>query len=308
MHSTAPRHSVAARPLGTVTRLLSTGACLLGLVVAASRPSVAEEPRPLPPADWTMRIESRLYASAGGEPQAKSLTLFRDGVAWDFLELPQPIPDGKPDATRMTLVEIVLHDPARERLVVIDTVRNVKTEVDKIKLDRLGVSLAAWARGTDDRLVRWAGGPDFEGSVVEKDGRIELVGPRVRYAIAHEPAPSDEAAEAYRQFADTAVLLKALLHPGGLPPFPRLALNRRIEAAGGIPTEVTLAIEPRFSPLPGHGQTLTSVHKMHPRMLATDLQRIEEAEGHLAAAVPVDLAVYANRHGASPVDVTPQVP
>lgn len=301
MHPTAPRHSVAARLFGMVAGLLAAGG-------TAARPSAADEPRPLPAADWTMRIESRLYAHAGGEPEAKSLTLFRDGVAWDFLELPQPVPGGKPDETRMTLVEIVLHDPARERLVVIDPVRNVKTEIDKIKLDRLGVSLAAWARGTDDKLVRWAGGPDFESGVVEKDGRIELVGPRVRYAIAHERAPSDEAAEAYRQFADTAVLLKALLHPGGLPPFPRLALNRRIEAAGGIPTEVTLAIEPRFAPLPGHGQTLTSVHKMHPRMLASDVERIEEAEGHLAAAVPVDLAVYANRPGATPAGDAPQAP
>jgi len=301
MHPLAPRQSVASRVLGSVACLLAPGLVDPWSICAA-------EPRPLAPDGWTMRIESRLYGSSGGEPQAKSLTLFRDGIAWDFLELPQPIPGGKPDATRMTLVGIVLHDPARERLVVIDPVRNVKTEIDRIKLDRLGVSLAAWARGTDDKLVRWAGGPDFENGVVEKDGCIELAGPRVRYAIAHEPAPSAEAAEAYRRFADTAVLLKALLHPGGLPPFPRLALNRRIEAAGGIPTEVTLVIEPRFSPLPGRSQTLTSVHKMHPRMLASDLEKIEEAEGHLAAAVPVDLAVYANRQGDSPPVEQPQAP
>lgn len=277
----------------------------LAAVCGAHLQPFAAEPEPLPTGERTMRVESRLYASEGGEPEAKSLTLFREGVAWDFLELPEPVEGSKPTVTRMELVEIVLHDPARDRLVVIDPVRNVKTQVDRIKLDRLGVSLAAWARGTDDKLVRWAGGPDFESGVVEKEGRIELVGPRVRYAIAHEPAPSAEAAEAYRRFADTAVLLKALLHPGGLPPFPRLALNRRIEAAGGIPTEVMLIIEPRFSPFPGRSHTLTSVHKMHPRMLASDLQRIEEAEGHLAAAVPVDLAVYANRPGAAAADAAP---
>lgn len=279
-------------------RLSIPASLLVSLVIGHADRAFADEPERLPPHEWTMRVESRLYASSGGEPEAKSLTLFRDGVAWDFLELPQPVPGGKPEATRMTLVEIVLHDPARERLVIVDPIRNVKTQVEQIKLDRLGVSLAAWARNTDDTLVRWAGGPDFDGGVTEKDGHIELVGPRVRYAIDHAPAPSDEAAEAYRRFADTAVLLRALLHPGGLPPFPRLALNRRIEAARGIPTEVTLDIEPKFSPLPGRSQKLTSVHKMHPRLLAADIQRIDEAEAHLAAATPTDLAVFVNRKDA----------
>jgi len=278
-------------------------ACVL---LVAGVPARGDEPQRLPESGWTMRIESRLYANTGGEPVAKSLTLFRDGVAWDFLELPQPVPGGKSEAARMALVEIVLHDQGRDRLVIIDPVRTLKTQVDQLRLDRLGVSLAAWARGTDDKLVQWAGGPDFQAGLSEKESRIELVGPRVRYAIAHAPAPSGEAAAAYRRFADTAVLLKALLHPGGLPPFPRLALNRRIEAAGGIPTEVTLDIQPRFGPLAGHGQTLSSVHKMHPRLLAADIDRIEEAEGHLAAALPVDLAVFADRHAELPA--APETP
>jgi hypothetical protein len=245
-------------------------------------------------AGWMMRVESELFVNGKSEPVARSLTLFRNGVAWDFLELPAAADAGE----ELQLSEIVLHDPARERMVVVDPVRNLKTTVEAVRLERLGVSLAKWARGADDRLVRWAGGPDFDSGLEETDAGFELVGPRVKYAVAHTAAPSDDAAAAYRRFADTAILLRALLHPGGLPPFPRLALNRRLEAAGAIPTEVTLEIEPKFGPIQGRPDRLRCVHKSHPRLLSSDLQRIDDAESQVAAAEPVELAAFVEQAAA----------
>ena len=234
-----------------------------------------------------MRVESEIFAG-GSKPVARSLTLFRDGVAWDFLEVPAADGRGK----ELRLAEIALHDPARERVVVIDPERHVKTQIEALRLERLSVSLAKWARGSDDRLIRWAGGPEFSDGLTETDESIELEGPRVRYAVALEAAPSPEAAGAYRRFADSALLLRALLHPGGIPPFPRLALNRRLEAAGAMPAEVTLEIESRLGPLGGPAERLTCVHKVHPALLATDAARIEEAEAHVAASSVVDLATF----------------
>lgn len=237
-----------------------------------------------------MRVETKLFAHGADAPVSRSLTLFRDGIAWDFLELPAASnADAEP---RMELVEIVLHDPSRERVVVIDPKRNLKTQIESVRLERLGASLAKWARGSDDRLIRWAGGPDFESGLTEKDRVLELAGPRVRYAVTHAAAPSAASAAAYRAFADSALLLRAMVHPGGVPPFPRLALNRRIEEAGGIPAEVTLEIEPRLGPLGGRTERLKSVHKVLPRLLASDLSRIETAESQAAAAEPVELATF----------------
>jgi hypothetical protein len=259
-------------------------AVVLGGAVGRAAPPPPAVARPL-----VMRVESELFAD-GKEPVARSLTLFRDGVAWDFLELPEA---GKRRVgAAMRLVEIALHDPARERVVVIDPERHVKTQIEAIRLERLSVSLAKWARGSDDRLVRWAGGPDFADGVTETDDSIELCGPRVRYAVAHEAAPSPEAAAAYRKFADSALLLRALVHPGGIPPFPRLALNRRLEAAGAIPAEVTLEVESRLGALGGPAERLTCVHKVHPALLAADAARIEEAEALVAAAEAVDLPAF----------------
>lgn len=242
-----------------------------------------------------MRVESELFVDGAATPVARSLTLFRAGVAWDFLEF---APDDA--AADMRLAEIVLHDPARERVVVIDPNRAVKTQVETIRLERLSVSLAKWARAADDRLVRWAGGPDFGDGITEKDRSLELVGPRVRYAVAYGEAPSAEAAATYRRFADTALLLRALLHPGGLPPFPRLALNRRIEAAGAIPAEVSLEVDPRLTLVAGRPSRMRCVHKSHPRLLVGDLARVEEAEAHVASATAVDVAAFVTEAAESP--------
>lgn len=243
-------------------------------------------------APCSLRVESELFADGGSEPVARSLTVFRDGLAWDFLEVS---PTASAPDTAAAVREIVLHDPARERAVVIDPARHLRTEIGFIRLERLSVSLANWARTADDRLVRWAGGPDFGGCFTETEEGLELVGPRVRYAVAHVPAPSAEAAAAYRRFADTALLLKALLHPGGIPPFPRLAVNRRLEAAAALPAEVTLEIDTRPTPLAGRPERMRCVHRIHPRLLGGDIDRVQDAEAHMAASEAVDLATFMAR-------------
>jgi hypothetical protein len=258
-----------------------------GLESAAETPA---EPAAFP-GTLAMRVESELFAATSEQPVARSLTLFHEGVAWDFLELPDEA--AAADDEGMRLVEIVLHDPARERVVVIDPVNRRKTEIPLIRLERLSVSLGKWARASDDRLVRWAGGPDFTSGLREEEGRLELAGPRVRYTVSHAAADSPEAAATYRRFADTAILLKALLHPGGIPPFPRLAINRRLEAAAAIPAEVTLEIDARLAVVAGGPDRLASVHKTHPRLLSADHRLIAKAQAHVAAAEDVVLAAFA---------------
>lgn len=237
------------------------------------------------------RVESEVYANGAQEPVARTLTLFRGRIAWDFIEAVPSAADGRtPAGTAVT--EIVLHDPARERVVVVDPVRNVKTQVEALRLERLSASLAAWARRSDDRLVRWAGGPDFGDGMKETADMVELAGPRVRYAVEYAVAPSADAADSYRQFADAAILLKGLMRPGGLPPFPRMAINRRVAAAGGIPTSVALEIDPGMAAFTGRAARLRCTHRFHPRLLSSDLARIEDAESRVAAATAVDLAEF----------------
>jgi len=270
-------------------RILCWAGLLLAVCPCGPRVDAAE-----PVQRGEFRVESEVFANGGEEPVARSLTLFRDGIAWDFLE---PANSNKAEGRAGgdgpgTGGEIVLHDPARDRVVLIDPVRNLKTQIDTIRLERLSVSLASWARKSDDSLVRWAGGPDFGEGMTESESRIELVGPRVHYEVEFAAPSTAAAATVYRRFADTAILLKALVRPGGLPPFPRLAINRRLAAVGGIPTLVSLEIDSRMALVAGRAETLRSVHRFHPRLLADDVSRIEQAEGRVAVAELVELSDF----------------
>lgn len=232
-----------------------------------------------------LRVESEVFVNDDETPVAKSLTLFHQGITWDFLDPPAEGAEG----------DVILHDPARERVVVLDPRLNLKTEIRTIRLERLNVSLAAWARQADDPLIQWAGAADFGDAIVTDGTHLELSGPRVRYTVEFTRSASDEAVAAYRRFADTAILLKALMQPGGIPPFPRLAINRHVELAGGIPTAVTLRITPKLTLIPGAGETLRSVHKVHPQLIDGDLSRIEAAGAWLTVAEAVDLEAFVKR-------------
>jgi hypothetical protein len=247
-----------------------------------------------------LRVETDVFADRDDVPIAHSLTLFSSQVAWDFLDTTpaeKKTSDSESEDSKAFNGEIVLHDPTRERVLLIDPLRQVKTSIDSIQLERLRVSLSKWARTSDDKLLCWAGGPHFENGIQESLDAIELVGPRVQYRIETTDAPSQEIAGQYRQFADTAILLRALLHPGGIPPFPRMALNKQLASKAKLPTSVTLEIDSRGSLVPSGLSSmmqrhLCSVHRIHPALRADDLQRIADAEACMAIAEEVSLAEY----------------
>ena len=240
---------------------------------------------PTPAAAVILRVETEVFDGDDADPVARSLTLFQDGVAWDFLEL------GVGDAARRPPAEIVLHDPSRGRVVVIDPERRVATEIAADRLERVESSLRAWAKGSDDALVCWSASEECQPRV-EADATVRLDGPGVGYRVVSGAAPGVEAASRFGRFADTAVVLRALLHPGGLPPFPRLAINRHLADAGRLPETVTLelsggALRPT--------RVLRSEHRFAPRIGPEDLDRIETASAALAIAEKVDLDSYVKR-------------
>ena len=247
-----------------------------------------------------LRVETDVFADRDDVPIAHSLTLFSSQVAWDFLDTTpaeKKTSDSESEHSKAFNGEIVLHDPTRERVLLIDPLRQVKTSIDSIQLERLRVSLSKWARTSNDKLLCWAGGPHFENGIQESLDAIELVGPRVQYRIETTDAPSQEIAGQYREFADTAILLRALLHPGGIPPFPRMALNKQLASKAKLPTSVTLEIDSRGSLVPSGLSSmmqrhLCSVHRIHPALRADDLQRIADAEACMAIAEEVSLAEY----------------
>lgn len=239
-----------------------------------------------------LRVESEVFVDNAREPASRSLTLFDGGTTWDFLAESA----GEDEAAEAAgCREIILYDPVRERVIVLDPRLKIKTQVDCLRLERLSASLGKWARSADDKLIRWAGDVDIASGIVARKGAVELKGPRVCYAVEYADAPSPAAADAYRGFADTVLLLKALLQPGGLPPFPRLAINRHVAAAGGIPSEVRLELGGPLPVLGTSAATLRSVHRTLPRLTDADRRQIDEAAALMSVAEELELSEFVDR-------------
>jgi hypothetical protein len=91
------------------------------------------------------------------------------------------------------------------------------------------------------------------------------------------------------------VVLPALL----LCDFGHLAREvERLEAAGALPAEVTLEIDTRAMPLAGRSERLRCVHRSHPRLLGGDIDRVQDAEAHMAASETVELVEFVARAAA----------
>ena len=78
-----------------------------------------------------LRIETDVFADRDDIPIARSLTLFSSKVAWDFLDTKpaEKTSDSESDHSKAFNGEIVLHDPTRERVLLIDPLRQVKTSM-----------------------------------------------------------------------------------------------------------------------------------------------------------------------------------
>lgn len=267
---------VSLRASAVVAVLLGGSACLAG-----------DDQAPPSGQGVVLRVETELFEGTAPLPVSRSLTLIQDGVAWNFLE---PSPTAEEAASGG---EIVLHDPARGRVVVIDPTRRMRTEIPATRLARVLASLRTWAEGSDDPLVRWSASATCPPADRSADDELVVEGPGVRYAVAAQVAPTPGAAEQFRSFADVALGLRALTHPGGVPPFARIAINRQLAAAGLLPETVTLELD---GPGLGQSRSLRSRHRFAPRLDSTDLRRIESASTLLAVADAVDAETYAGRN------------
>jgi hypothetical protein len=254
-----------AAPIGTkrsITLLFLFGAIQLGSVV------VAEE----------FRVESKVYAIKGKEESvtSESLTLFDDGKIYDFIASPQ---------------EITLFDFSRNRIVLMDGSRKVRSELSTDKLATFAEQLRTWAIRQGDPLLQFCAEPKFEESPLA-GGRIKFASPLMTYQVKMQKADSASVAHQYRQFSDCSARLNAMLHPGGLPPFPRLAINAALaKQECRMPEEVEVTLAPQ-NHLTGKPTVLRSEHTLQAKFFAADRRKIDEAGEALVTFREVPLEDY----------------
>ncbi|MCI0362063.1 MAG: hypothetical protein L0211_26580 [Planctomycetaceae bacterium] len=227
------------------------------------------------------RIDTEIFIGEEKEPAAETLTIFSQGLVYDFLLSGQE--------------EITMLDTVRGRFTLIDPARKVKCGLAVQEVLEQTLSLEAHAAESKDALFMFAAAPQFETKVEEtmENGqpivRLNLTARTMEYAVVARPTDRPEATHAFRYFADQFARLNAL-RPGNLPPGARLALNKALAERKLLPLEITRTIPPA-TPL-GRKLVVRSRHLVNWSLSGEDRKKIDRAGTHLAKFESVSFEEY----------------
>lgn len=229
----------------------------------------------LPAGAADFRIETRVYAPGEDEPASESVTLFTAGAAYDFRD----------DDARVTVFRSGAADKAG-RFVLLDTEREVRTEIGGDRVAIATTKLRRWASVHKDDFLRFTGDPSFDETFNSETGELRLTHKLMSYRLVTMPVASREAMKELRAFLDAYAQLHTLLE-AGLPPAPRMLVNEALANHDVVPIEVELYSGPI------HGEPdLRAEHLVTWILSRQDRNRIEQANRQLAEFVVVDNTAF----------------
>ncbi len=218
------------------------------------------------------RIDSKVFADKQPNPVSQSTTLFRAGIVYDYLVDPK---------------RVAVFDRPRQRFILLDPDRSIKTEVATDEVARFNTNLRAFAAANGTEFIKSMLEPNFQITEDTKSGELVLTGQSMTYRIETIKPTAVETVQQYREFSDWYVKLNSMVNPRSTPPFARLAVNDELAKRGLIAEKVQLTI-PRQVATAGRGVSLRSQHHITWRLLQRDLDDIAETAQQLATfkAVP----------------------
>ena len=223
------------------------------------------------PAAADFRVENTVFAEGQSQPQSQGVTIFHEGLVYDFLNEP---------------AEVIVFDKAHRRFILLDISRRVRSEIsiDDVQafVDRVKQRLS----GHPNPNVKWLADPSFEESFDRESSELTLKSPSITYQ-AQVQATDPAVAAQYHEFSDWYAQFNHVLNPKSRPPFPRMMLNEAIERHQGIAKEVhlTAALGPKDAPI-----KITSRHQLAVQLDAADMNRVAEAREYLRSFRSVSLA------------------
>ena len=184
-----------------------------------------------------------LHAPGNGDrPRvvARSLTLFRNRKAYDYMP---------------ALGEVTIFEPTLRRFTILNVSRSLATTVD---FDEIRHLLKARDRETKRMVrelrartgdgqpdarqalaaIRFQLDPRFEESFDADRNHLKLTSPLVDYDVGCAAAQTEDVLDTYLEYADSTARLNYLLHPQSLFPEIRLALNASLRRHRRIPVQV----------------------------------------------------------------------
>ncbi len=220
------------------------------------------------------RIDTHVVDNQTNKVLSESLTLFSDGVVYDFM-----LKGNK---------EIAILDTTRRQYIALLNPSNKKMwTMNKQDLSSVVASLK-----TSDRSKRepFFFDPQFATKFNQKTNRLTLASEKLTYTVVTATPKFSAAVQQYREFADWTARLHSTM-PGTMPPFARLTLNDALAQRGFIPVTVKLSIKERGKILTKR-RHYTSHHLTTWMLNNNDRERIQQAQNALATFEPVRALEY----------------
>ena len=213
--------------------------------------------------NWALdfRIENRVFVEGEKEPQSRSLTLFQDGMVYDFMSDPS---------------EVTIFDKAAGRFVLLNMAKQEQTELTIAEIDAFIEKLKRLADKQKDPLSKFFADPKFEERFDAASGELSLTSPWVTYRIITEAAKDPAISAQYRDFSDGYSRLNAMLNPGSRPPQARLQVNEALARHEVIAREVNLTMTSMKNDTL-QKTVLRSEHDFAANLTPSDLDQIQNA-------------------------------
>lgn len=224
------------------------------------------------------RVENRVFLGADKQPVTRTTTLFYQGVVYDYLEDP---------------AEITIFDAARDRFVLLNPPRRIKTELSVTRVKAFVDELQRWALlEQPHEFFRFLAAPELEETVDDQTGRMSFASPWITYELTTTPLDNPDLLHRYREFCDAQCLLNTRIDPGSRPPQARLIVNAALAEQAWFPVEVRLTLRPRGAGPLGKKITARSEHKLVRWLPESDRKRIARTDRLLATFRELSFADY----------------
>ena len=172
------------------------------------------------------RVETDIYLKVNNpKPDKQTLTLFKEGVYYDF-----PMDYDQQSLDKQT---ITMTDPLGGRIVVLKPSGQIKTVFKTAELSSRVEALKKEIAGNKDLAKMLSQQASFN----ETTQSLRVGDESFAYEATLQPARDASIASQYADFADWSARLNALLPPN-FPPFVRFELNRQVAERGALPDTI----------------------------------------------------------------------
>lgn len=218
----------------------------------------AEEPVPN-----NFRVDNGLFKTDQTEPFARTVTVFFDGMVYDFM---------------LESDQITIFNEIEASFTLIDVSEGTKTVIPLQFIDKAIERIVARNASKSDPETQFLYNPKFD--PIQKDtttGELIFTSRWLTYRVDARQGDV-KAAKQYRHFADACAKLNTVLRPGSKPPFARLLVNQMLADGTMLPKSILMTEGAEINP---EAPRFRSEHRYEMKLNEADKKRIEDVKKSL---------------------------